>query len=192
MDKDAIRADMLRRRYDLLPQQVAELSRLAQQRLLSTALFAGAGSVALYRPIRNETATDDIFAAAVSQGKRVYFPRVDGEGLRFVAVSSLDQLVPGSFGVLEPPASLPVTGRAPDMVLVPGVAFDRRGHRLGYGRGFYDRYLSVCPDETCKIGFSFSFQLCDTIPDDDHDQLLDALVTDTEIITWHNKVPGLT
>ena len=192
MDKDAIRADMLRRRHDLLPQQVVELSRLAQQRLLSTVLFAVINSVALYHPIRNETATDDIFNAAIRQGKVVFYPRVEGENLYFVSVNSLDQLAPGCFGVLEPSADMPVADRVPDMILVPGVAFDRRGHRLGYGRGFYDRYLHQCPAGVCKVGFSYSFQLCHTIPDDDHDQLLDALVTDTEIITWHDKVTGLT
>ncbi len=192
MDKEAIRADMLRRRRAMFPDQVALTSGLAQQRLLATTLFAAVNSVALYHPIHNETATDDIFNAAISQGKVVFFPRVEGEVLRFVSVGSLDQLVPGCFGVSEPPVDLQVTGHVPDMILVPGVAFDRRGHRLGYGRGFYDRYLSDCPPGVCKIGFSYSFQLCDVIPDDDHDQLLDALVTDTEIITWHDKVAGLT
>ncbi|MFO7765101.1 MAG: 5-formyltetrahydrofolate cyclo-ligase [Pelovirga sp.] len=190
MDKNAIRADMLRRRSNLLPEQVVQMSRLAQRRLLSTALFAAVNSVALYRPIRNETATDDIFAAAVSQGKTVFFPRVEGETLHFVPIGSLDQLVAGSFGISEPPADLVVPDLMPDMILVPGVAFDRRGHRLGYGRGFYDRYLSACPAEVCKVGLSYSFQLCDAIPVDDHDQGLDALVTDAQTITWHNKVSG--
>ena len=192
MDKEVLRADMLRRRRSLSPEEVVRMSRLAQQRLVSTALFAQVGSVALYHPIHKETATDTVFSAAVAQGKVVFFPRVEGETLRFVAVASLAQLVPGKFGVAEPCGDLPVCDRVPEMILVPGVVFDRRGHRLGYGRGYYDRYLGKCPVEICKVGFSYSFQLCDLIPEDDHDQLMDVLVTDREIITWHDKVAGLT
>lgn len=192
MDKEVIRADMLCRRRSLFQEQVVHLSRRAQQRLLSTAFYATANSVALYRPVHQETDTETVFHAAIDQGKTVSFPRIEGETLVFVAVTSLAQLVIGKFGVAEPGLDLPVTEQVPEITLVPGVAFDRRGHRLGYGRGFYDRYLSRCSGKTYSVGLAYAFQLCDAIPKDDHDQRLDALVTDREIMTWHDKVPGLT
>ncbi|HMB14890.1 MAG TPA: 5-formyltetrahydrofolate cyclo-ligase [Pelovirga sp.] len=192
MDKKAIRAHMLGRRSALLLEQVEQLSRLAQQRLLATELFSSVQSMALYSPIHNEIATSEIFAAACRQGKLVYYPRVAGEALHFVEINSPGQLIPGSFGVLEPAAELNSSQQVPDLILVPGVAFDRFGHRLGYGRGFYDRYLSRFSDQVVRVGFSYSFQLCDALPVDAHDQSLDVLVTDTETITWRNKLPGLT
>lgn len=192
MEKGAIRATMLRRRSALLPDQVAFMSRQAQQRLVATDVFVAARSLALYSPIRNEIATSDIFARASSQGKQVYYPRVAGALLNFVQISSLEQLVPGSFGLLEPAADLETSRYVPELILVPGVAFDRCGHRLGYGRGFYDRYLACCSAQVVRVGFAYSFQLCDALPAGDHDQPLDALVTDTQTITWRNKLPGLT
>lgn len=192
MDKRAIRATVLKRRRALLPDQAAHMSHLAQQRLMATDQFAAARSLALYSPIHNEIATSDIFAGACRQGKQVYYPRVVGDSLHFVQIDSPAQLVPGFFGVLEPTADLENSRQEPDLILVPGVAFDRRGHRLGYGRGFYDRYLARCTEPVVRVGFSYSFQLCDALPVGAHDQSLDALVTDTETITWRSKLPGLT
>jgi 5-formyltetrahydrofolate cyclo-ligase len=192
MDKRAIRTHMLGRRSALLPEQVAQLSRLAQQRLMASELFCSARSLALYSPIQNEIATSDIFVAARHQGKQVYYPRVAKQDLQFVEIVSPKQLVAGAFGVLEPVADLEMSGQAPDLILIPGVAFDRRGHRLGYGRGFYDRYLACCSNQVVRVGFSYSFQLCDALPVGAHDQSLDVLVTDTETITWCSKLPGLT
>ncbi len=187
MNKGAIRALMLKRRCALLPDQAACMSRLAQQRLVTTEQFVGARSLALYSPIRNETATDEIFAIARRQGKQVYYPRVVGEHLSFVQVDNLGQLVPGSFGIPEPVADLEDNRQVPELILVPGLAFDRRGHRLGYGRGFYDRYLARCPDQVVRVGLSYSFQLYDVLSVGAHDQSLDVLVTDTETITWRSK-----
>ncbi|MFO7813261.1 MAG: 5-formyltetrahydrofolate cyclo-ligase [Pelovirga sp.] len=192
MDKRAIRAYMLKRRNALLPEQVDQLSRLAQQRLVATDLFCSVQSLALYSPIHNETATDDIFVTARHLGKQVYYPRVAKQGLSMVEINSPEQLEPGAFGVLEPAAGLSGSRQVPDLILIPGVAFDRRGHRLGYGRGFYDRYLAQCSDQVLRVGFSYSFQLCDALPVGAHDQSLDVLVTDTETITWCSKLPGLT
>lgn len=192
MDKGAIRAIMSRRRSTMLPTQVAQLSHLAQQRLLATELYVAAQSLALYCPIHNETATQDIFLMACRQGKQVFYPRVAKEHLHFVQINSLTQLVAGSFGVLEPATSLVASRQQPELILVPGLAFDRRGHRLGYGRGYYDRYLAGCSDRVLRVGFSYSFQLCDALPVGAHDQILDALITDAETITWRSVLPGLT
>jgi 5-formyltetrahydrofolate cyclo-ligase len=192
MDKEAMRMTMLQRRSAMLPDQVAQLSRLAQQRLLTSDQFAAAQSLALYSPIRNETETGDIFVRACCLGKQVFYPRVAGENLGFVRINSLAQLVTGSFGVLEPAASLEVSRQDPELILVPGVAFDRQGHRLGYGRGFYDRYLARCSGQVVRVGFSYAFQLCDALSVSAHDQALDILVTDAETITWRSALPGLT
>jgi 5-formyltetrahydrofolate cyclo-ligase len=192
MDKGAIRATMLQRRSTLLPDQVARLSHFAQQRLLASELFATSQGLALYSPVRNETATNKIFDVACRQGKKIYYPRVAGENLEFVQINSQAQLVSGPFGVLEPAAILRSSRQVPELILVPGIAFDRHGHRLGYGRGFYDRYLACCSDHIVRVGFAYSFQLCDALPVDAYDQPVDVLVTDTQTITWRSKLPGLT
>lgn len=183
---------MLRCRRQLPQAVAADLSYRAQELLLSTAAFAGAKSLALYSPIQNEISTNWIFAAAVAQGKTVFYPRVRGAVLELVPVRTQAELQQGSFGVMEPAPTLAATAAVPELILVPGVAFDRRGHRLGYGRGYYDRYLGRSPSSMLKFGFCYAFQLCDRLPDDDHDQRLDALVTESEVISCHHKVADLT
>lgn len=184
MDKMTIRARILRQRRHLPLAEAVALGTQAQQRLIASGFFAAARSVALYSPIRNEVATDVLFAAAVAAGKQVFFPRVRAAELEFAAVDRISALQPGSFGIHEPGPAAAVAG-AIDLVVVPGVAFDRRGHRLGYGRGFYDRYLAAAGATMDKVGLCYRFQLLDRLPDDQHDQELDWLVTEDAVISCH-------
>jgi 5-formyltetrahydrofolate cyclo-ligase len=110
--------------------------------------------------------------------KHCYLPRFNGQVYEWVCVDSFDQCVLGPHGVWEPPDTLEVCHIAPDVVLVPGVAFDRFGNRLGRGGGYYDRLLS---GTAClKIGVAFDEQISrDVLPVEAHDIRMDALVTPT-------------
>jgi 5-formyltetrahydrofolate cyclo-ligase len=157
---------------------------MIQQKLLARNEYHQAGLLALYSPIRNEVRTAEIFSAARSDGKRVCFPRVKDCTLEFVEVDSLEMLKPGAFGVAEPEGSLLRSISEVDLMIVPGVGFDRHGYRLGYGQGYYDRVFSSGRPKV-TAGLAYEFQVVEKIPKENHDVSLDLLVMDTEVIEIH-------
>jgi 5-formyltetrahydrofolate cyclo-ligase len=111
--------------------------------------------------------------------KTILLPRVDGENLVFHAVKDATELKPGAFGVDEPdPAQCPITDPATaDIVFVPGLAFTADGHRLGRGRGYYDRLLATLPETVLRVGVCFNCQLVDSIPQETHDESVDLVLS---------------
>ncbi|MCK4503327.1 MAG: 5-formyltetrahydrofolate cyclo-ligase [Desulfuromonadales bacterium] len=183
MGKQLIRKQFLDSRKQLDRTTSHRLSLEAQQRLIGSELFIRAQSLALYSPINNEVATDQIHAFARECGKRIYYPRVVGEKLEFIEIDCVAQLAPGAFGVAEPIGETELSGAKFDLIIVPGIAFDLHGHRLGYGRGFYDRQLAEKSPKTVTIGLCFEMQLCERLPTETHDQPLDYVVTETRYIS---------
>ena len=157
---------------------------MAQQQLVALDEFLRADCIALYAPARNETDTVEILAAAFAAGKRVLYPAVCGDRMVFRHVEGLGSLAEGSFGILEPcPTGNDHQADEPDLIVVPGVAFDISGHRVGYGKGFYDKFLQH-PDRTAHlIGLCHDFQLIDgAIPAEGHDIRMELIVTDRRVI----------
>ena len=183
MTKQAIRRAMLRRRRELSHTRTREWSLRAQQRIIDSAVFARSGSVALYSAIHNEVATDALFHAARQSGKQVCYPRIVGGLLEFFRVLQLEDLQPGTYGVATPPAVQEriVPPAAIDLMVVPGVAFDQRGYRLGYGRGYYDRCLAQSAG-IAAFGLCYEFQLCPELPVEEHDRRVEALATEQRLI----------
>ncbi len=118
------------------------------------------------------------------RGVRIAYPRVTSDNvLDLHEVGSPDELVLGSYSIREPrPESPRVDANEIDVVLVPGVAFDRRGYRLGYGGGFYDRFLARLPEGPLRIGLAFDEQLLDEVPTEPHDQPVDLVVTPSTVV----------
>jgi 5-formyltetrahydrofolate cyclo-ligase len=179
MEKADIRRQVLTARARMDVSLHSDLSRRAQESLIDSDVFARAGAIALYSPVNNETATELIFVAATESGKKVYYPRVDGDGLNFFEVCSLLELTPGAFDVLEPRTGRRVTPERLDLVVLPGVAFDRDGRRLGYGKGFYDRFLADEKLTLATVGLGFDFQVRDSLPEEAHDRKISFLATET-------------
>lgn len=190
MEKKSIRKRLLNGRNQLDPGTYSRLSCRAQRTLIDSDCFALAEKLALYSPIKNEVATGKIFVAAKEAGKKVYYPKIVADNLDFVEVGSLAELSPGAFGVPEPPAGLTAHVTELQLIVVPGLAFDQRGHRLGYGRGYYDRQLSVKPGTTTAVGLCFEFQICARLPEEGHDQQLDFIATESRLIPCHIGVAG--
>lgn len=190
MDKRAIRQRLLRQRKQLTDRSCRVLSQKIQQHLVVADCFSSSRTLALYSPINNEVRTDLLFLAARNAGKQVCFPRVCGERLQFVRVDSVGALESGTFGVCEPVAGDLVVADEIDLLVVPGVAFDHSGHRLGYGKGFYDRELAACAVTVTAVGLGYGFQLCQRLPAEEHDQPLDLIATETGLIPCRKKATG--
>ncbi len=184
MPKRSIRSQFLAERKMLPTAACADLSVAIQQRFLHSELYHNAKCLALYSAIHNEVLTDAVARQSVADGKAMAYPRINNDDLEFVVVKDLDQLAPGAFGVLEPQSGSLVPTANLDLIIVPGVVFDQGGHRLGYGRGFYDRTLKECRVDCIKLGFAFDFQLIESLPTAEHDQLISVLMTETRMLNF--------
>jgi 5-formyltetrahydrofolate cyclo-ligase len=184
MPKRSLRQQMLARRNAFSHDEWLTSSRLAQQNLLSLEEYQGSACIAIYSPARKETDTADILAAAFRAGKRVLYPAVCGQEMVLRQVDGLASLAEGSFGILEPcPTGVDHAAEEADLIVVPGVAFDLSGHRIGYGKGFYDRFLRHPGRKAHLVGLCHDFQLIEgCIPAERHDIRMEIIITDRRII----------
>ncbi len=149
--------------------------------------FAQASTIMAYMTIPNEIDVSQIIQAAWNQGKTVLVPVVSTEPREMFAVElrSLEAgLKVSSYGILEPHDSKPWPVDQIDLVIVPALAFDRQGNRLGRGGGFYDRFLAQENFHAITCEIAFQEQLLDNIPTDHHDQPVNLLVTDREVLRF--------
>lgn len=176
-----------RRRLRLSPERALESGRRAAQLLVSDPGFADLERIGIYAATSDEIATRPLFEAADSHGIRVHFPRCRSDRmLDFAAVDSWEDLAPGRYGLLEPrPSAEVVPPSELGWVIVPGVAFDSRGNRLGRGGGFYDRTFAIDALDVAPalIGFGYEFQLVEAVPAGRLDRKMDAVVTEEEF-SW--------
>lgn len=179
MSKRTIRAQFLAERKSRPVEICVGSSVEIQNRFLLSNWFRDADRLALYSAIHNEVLTEAVSMRALEAGKTLAYPRIKDNVLEFVEVLSRADLIPGLFGVLEPRGHKLVPIETLDLIVVPGVVFDRKGHRLGYGRGFYDRALAVCRDDCTKVGFAYNFQLVASLPVAAYDQALSILMTES-------------
>lgn len=183
MPKTALRRQLLVQRSSMDQASWQTASRAAQLRLAELDLFVQATCIVLYAPIRQEVDTELLFYKACSEGKQVLYPSVCGDELQFREVEELSQCSPGSFGILEPCLTgneFPLS--VADLIVVPGVAFDLQGHRIGFGKGYYDRCLSRLPKHGHLIGLCHDFQVLDHIPAEEHDVRMKFVVTEKRLI----------
>jgi len=146
--------------------------------VVASVAFGEASQVALYAALPNEVPTRALFDEVIGAAKTALFPRCVGDTLEFAAVSRWDDLVEGAFGILEPWASSPAERlESSDLMVVPGLAFDRRGGRLGRGRGYYDRALAV-DAVPFLCGLAYAAQVVERVPLAAHDVRMDAIVTE--------------
>ncbi|MGH2785082.1 MAG: 5-formyltetrahydrofolate cyclo-ligase [Actinomycetota bacterium] len=129
-----------------------------------------------------ELPTDPVMGAILDAGKRLLLPYVEGERLCAAEVRSVEDLAPGYRGIREPVERTPVDLSLAQVVLVPGVAFDERGSRLGYGGGFYDGLLSEIPRSIPRVGVCFDLQVIEDVPAGSRDEPVDLVVTERRLI----------
>jgi 5-formyltetrahydrofolate cyclo-ligase len=187
MDLDAEKRRMRRgagaRRREITPADAADAAERICSALFSVFEFDARLRVGLYAALPDEVPTRPLFDALVSAGVECLFPRVADDGqLDFARARRWEDLCVGAFGVLAPDASAPTASFATgDLVVVPGVAFDRRGARLGRGGGCYDRTFPPGGGPAVQLcGMAYEVQIEDSIPATSHDRGMDAIVTERE------------
>ncbi len=159
--------------------------------------FTEALCVMLYMPITGEIDCTHIALAAFRAGKTVVVPRVNWTHRRMTAVEitslgSDSGMEVSSLGIREPRETAPWPAEQIDLLIVPALAFDRRGHRLGRGGGFYDRFLAGPRVKATTCGIGFAEQIFDELPTAKHDHPIDMLVTDKEVIRFNKTAAGNT
>ena len=179
--KRRLREAALAARRTLSPREVAGLSVAIQEQLLALEEYRAARVIHAYVGVKaNEVRTDRILLETLESGRRLVVPRVEGGELAHHEIGALSELRAGAFGLLEPASSAPVVDPAEiDLVVVPGVAFDRSGNRLGLGRGYYDRFLAGV--RAVKAALLYRMQLVEEVPAGEGDVPVDLLVTEDEV-----------
>ncbi len=184
MSKTEIRQSALKARRSLPKQNVHALSEEVKEKVVSLPAFARAKVVACYVSKDDEVQTMSIIQTALSKGKRVIVPRVDpaSADLQFKEIRSLAELSPGHFHIMEPaPHSEELPISSADLVLVPVIAWDEEGHRVGYGKGYYDRALKS-REGAVAVGLAFESQRFDAVPQGPTDASLDMVVTERRVL----------
>lgn len=185
--KLALRQRTLAARDALCPEVWTAASEAIAERILAVPEFRKANTVLLTFPFRSEWDTLPLVRAALAEGKTVAVPRVDVKTrmLELYAITEPERdVAPGHRGVPEPSLDCPRVERAAiDFVLVPGVAFDLEGRRLGYGGGFYDRLLPLLQPHVARVTGAFDLQIVERVPAAPHDISVGALVTESRLHT---------
>ncbi len=181
--KVAVRTEMRRLRQGLAPSDREERSSRITNQLWKGGVFARARRVLFYAAAGDEVETLPLLERWVEEGRKVILPRVEGEVMPLVEVDDLADLAPGYRGLLEPrrDRGRVVSWEAIEVALVPGLAFDLQGNRLGRGGGHYDRTLARLP-KALKIGLAFDFQVVERLPVEARDIPVDLVVTETRMI----------
>lgn len=173
--KKSLRQEMKARRNALTEEERNYAAAICLSKLKELPEFVNSDWVYAYIACRNELETADIINYSLSHGKHVAVPKVHGEIMYFYEISSLSDCIPGAFGILEPSGESKDRVAAPGVMLVPGLAFDQSGNRLGYGGGFYDKYLNS-HDGITTVALGYDFQIVEKVPTEQHDKKMDYLI----------------
>lgn len=185
MDKGRVRREGIKARLALTSDEVREKSHKIMETLFSLDEFHRAKALMFYVDMRNEVETKAAIEKTLALGKRVVVPKVKkGYGLLAIEIQGLDELSPGTFDVLEPMKNDEIPLEYIDLVVVPGVAFNTKGYRLGYGGGYYDNFLPKIRDDAKKVAVAFDLQLVETLPIEPHDVRMDMIITETRRLVF--------
>lgn len=176
MDKKTIRQAMIKQRLALNEEEYQLYSLKIIESFLTSSFFNKEKPLGIYMTIRHEVDTLHLIHTLLEKGKRIALPKVEQDGMHFYYIDSLDQLSLGTFGVMEPQSHR----LAEDLstLIVPLVAFNEKKERIGYGMGYYDRYIEKYHPQT--IGIAFDFQKQEFVGET-HDQPLDYIITEKRI-----------
>jgi 5-formyltetrahydrofolate cyclo-ligase len=185
--KNKLKVEIIKKRNQLTEQQLKERSEKIINNLKSLKEFKSAENILFYVSFSKEVDTQEIIRELLEKKeKRVIVPyTLKDKPIIFLSeLKDFVELEPKTFGILEPKEKYirEFNREKLDVVIVPGIVFDKKGHRIGYGYGFYDRFLKTIKKDVVKIGLAFDFQLTDNIPSEEHDVPLNIIITEEGII----------
>lgn len=178
MTKAEVRRLIRSRLAALSVKEKARQASAVAQKVIASDAWRSAAVVMLYLHLPDELATTALIEAARAAGKTIAMPKIiDADHGQMIAARYDGDVKPAPWGLCEPDGEAAVESATIDLILVPGVAFTQGGHRLGRGKGFYDRFLSRAEVRARRVGIAFEEQLVDSLPTDEHDVMLDVVVT---------------
>lgn len=180
--KRALRREILALRDAVSPPDRAERSRRIAERLLALPELADARTVMAFSSFGSEVDTEPILEGLIARGARLALPRISEGEIEAVAFRPGDAVTVAPFGALEPASGDVLPDSELDVVVTPGVAFDRRGFRVGYGGGFYDRFFRRARPDALRVGVAFDLQIVADVPHGGTDLPLDAIVNEDGVI----------
>lgn len=183
--KSAIRKEILRQRREMTPDTVEAKSAQIVSRLMSLSIVEKPQVIMCYMDFRNEVQTEALIEYLLSLDKNIVLPKVNTEtdSLDLFQINGFRDLISGSMGIREPASHLPqVLPTDVDLILAPGVAFDLKGYRMGYGAGYYDKLLPQIRPDCAVIGLAFDIQVVDELPVEPHDHPMDSILTESRWI----------
>ena len=177
MDKKAMRRAIGEKKRAMTRDEIERASERLAEKFLQTKFYRDCRSIYAYLSYNQEVRTDVLIRRAIQEGKRVAVPKVYGDEMCFLWLDDPNQVAPGAYGIPEPIADEPIADDDTALVLMPGLAFDPEGRRLGYGGGFYDRFLAKEPNHPL-VALCYGFQMFDHLETEPHDIPVDLVIAD--------------
>ena len=175
MDKKELRRTIRERKRAMTEEEIVSRSEKLGQLFAQSEAYKAAKTIYGYLPYNQEVRTVPMLEQALKDGKRVAVPKVYGDEMKFLYLDDLSQVEKGYAGIPEPIADEPVADDDTALVLMPGLAFDPQGHRIGYGGGFYDKFLAAEPNHP-TLALCYEFQMLPELHTEEHDIPVDTVL----------------
>lgn len=175
MDKKQLRSAIRAQKQAMTQEEIAAKSAALGKLFADSQFYRQAKTIYGYLPYNQEVRTIPMLQKALDDGKAVAVPKVMGEDMKFILLTDLSQVEKGYAGIPEPIADEPVAADETALVLMPGLAFDPQGHRIGYGGGFYDRFLEQEPNHP-TLALCYDFQMLPHLETEEHDIPVDCVL----------------
>ena len=175
MDKQALRKEIREKKRAMTEEQIVAASERLGELFLTSDAYKQAKTIYGYLPYNQEVRTVPMLEQALRDGKRVAVPKCYGDEMRFIYMTDLSLVEKGYAGIPEPVADEPVADDETALVLMPGLAFDPQGHRIGYGGGFYDKFLAAEPGHP-TLALCYDFQMLPQLETEEFDIPVDQVL----------------
>ena len=175
MDKKELRAQIRKLKRAMTEEQIVEASARLGELFIETPEYKAAKTIYGYLPYNQEVRTVPMLEQALRDGKKVAVPKCYGDEMRFIYMDDLSKGAPGYADIPEPIADDPVAEDKTALVLMPGMAFTEKGDRMGYGGGFYDKFLAAEPEHP-TVALCYAFQMVESLPTEEYDIPVDRVV----------------
>lgn len=175
MDKQSLRKWMRDKKRSMTEEEIEAASERLGEQFADSSLYRSANTIYGYLPYNQEVRTVPMLERALRDGKRIAVPKIFGDEMKFIYLDDLSKVAKGYSGIPEPVEDGPLADDPTALVLMPGLAFDRQGHRIGYGGGFYDKFLAQEPDHP-TIALCYDFQMLDLLETEEFDIPVDQVI----------------